>query len=400
MKQFGLIIKLVVALILIMLFGDWVPEDIQRGFFTISVILKELLLFVMPYIVFVLIFACLSTFRKKAPLLIIMILAMVVFSNFVFVQLGYFAGRTFLPLLGYEAVNTVANMASDFPPLEPFFTIPFPHLISIDWALLLGTIAGLYGAFFGHEKLAIWGTTLRNGIQSGLTKVFIPLVPLYVIGFLFKIQHDESLAELLAGYGPMIGLIVVIQVVAVVLFYFSANLGNFKDTKTSLRNVFPSGLVAFSTMSSMATLPLTLEAAEENTKNKAVAEIMIPATVNIHHVGDSLAIPILMAVVMVMSGAAPMSYGTFLIFSMYYMVAKFGVPSVPGGELVVLFPVLEGYFGFTDSMSGLLTTLYLLMDPSGTVTNVLSNGALTVLMDKICGRMKSFQSVEEASIEA
>ena len=36
-----------------------------------------------------------------------------------------------------------------------------------------------------------------------------------------------------------------------------------------------------------------------------------------------------------------MSYGTFLVFSMYYMVAKFGVASVPGGEVIVLFPILE-----------------------------------------------------------
>lgn len=400
MKEFGLIIKLVIAIVLIMLLGDYVPEGIQRGFYTVSVILKEVLLFCMPYIIFVLIFACLSTFRKKAPLLIVMILAMVVASNFVFVQMGYFAGNLFLPLLGFHSSNGVNQLVNDLPPLEPFFSLPLLQLVSIDMALLLGTLAGLYGAFFGHERLASWGTTGRNIIQAGLNKVFIPLVPLYVIGFLFKVQHDESLLELFTGYGPIIGVIFGIQAIVIILFYFVANLGNFKATRNSLGNVIPSGLVAFSTMSSMATLPLTLEAAEENTENKAVAEIMIPATVNIHHVGDSIAIPILVAIALVMSGAEPMSYGTFLIFSLYYMVAKFGVPSVPGGELVVLFPVLVGSFGFTDSMCGFMTTLYLLLDPSGTVTNVLCNGALTILMDKICGRMKAFQSSEEPLAQA
>ena len=50
-------------------------------------------------------------------------------------------------------------------------------------------------------------------------------------------------------------------------------------------------------------------------------------------------------------------------------------------------------------MMGLLTTLYILMDPFITVTNVLSNGALAIFMDKICGRMKIFKGLQEAPVE-
>lgn len=399
MKEFGLIIKLGLAIGSIMFFGDFVPEGIQRAFFTMSILMKETLVFFMPFIVFAFIFSCLSAFQKKAPLLIIMILTFVVLSNFVFVQLGYIAGDIFLPHLGYHAANAVQKVSSGLPALQPYFNIPYPRLMSTDMALLLGTLCGLYGAFWGNERLAAWGAFLKNKIQGALTKVFIPLVPLYVIGFLFKIHHDESLIEMFTGYGPMIGLIVVVQVLSILFFFFKANLGNLKDVKTSLRNAFPSGLVALSTMSSVATLPLTLEAAEENTKNKALAQVVIPATTNIHHVGDSVGIPILMAAVLAINGFEPMSYATFLVFTMYYMVAKFGVASVPGGEAIILVPLLGDHFGFTDPMLGLLTTLYILIDPFITVTNVLSNGALAIFMDKLCGRMKSFQSIGEVPLQ-
>jgi len=186
-------------------------------------------------------------------------------------------------------------------------------------------------------------------------------------------------------------LIIAIQLLSTFFFFVKANFGNIKDIKTSLANVLPSGLVALSTMSSVATLPVTLEAAEKNTKNKAIAEIVIPAATNIHHVGDSIAVPILIAAVFAINGFDPMNYPTFLIFAAYYMVAKFGVASVPGGEIIVILPILEAHFGFTDSMGGLLTTLYILSDPFITVTNVLSNGAFAILMDKLCGRMKAFQ---------
>jgi len=399
MKEFGLIIKLVLSIILIMAFGEWIPESVQRAFFTLSIFMKETLIFCMPLIVFAFIFSCLSSFQKKAPLLIVVILSLVVASNFFFTQLGYIAGDIGLPHLGYHAANAVEKITSALPPLEPFFTIPYPRLISTDMALLIGTLAGLYGAFWGNDKLVAWGDRLKNKVQGALTKIFIPLVPFYVIGFLFKIHHDESLIEMFTGYGPMIGLVVVMQVLSMLFFYFKANLGNMKDLKASLKNVFPSGLVAMSTMSSAATLPLTLEAAEKNTKNKAVAQFVVPATANIHHVGDSVAVPILIAAVYAINGFDPMSYSTFLLFSMYYMVAKFAVASVPGGEVIVLLPILESYFGFTDSMSGLITTLYILCDPFITTTNVLSNGALAILMDKMCGRIKAFQSSEESALQ-
>lgn len=399
MKDFGLIIKLGLSILLIMLFGDYVPEDVQRAFFTMSIFMKETLVFFMPIIVFGFIFACLSSFQQRAPILILMILTFVIISNFACINLGYFAGDIFLPYLGYHADNAVANTTPLLPALEPFFSIPYPRLISTDMALLLGTIVGLYGAFWGNVKLAAWGNVLKNKIQLGLTKIFIPLVPLYVIGFLFKIHHDESLIDMFAGYGPMIGLVVVVQTLSILFFFIKANMGNVENIKASLKNFFPTGLVALSTMSSVATLPLTLEAAEISTKNKALPQVIIPATANIHHVGDSVGVPILMAAVLAINGFEAMSYGTFFIFALYYMVAKFGVASVPGGEMLVLTPILGEYFGFTAPMIGLLTTLYILIDPFITVTNVLCNGALSIFMDKICGRMKSFQALEEVPVE-
>src|ERR1700722_12331291 len=102
MKEFGLILKLVVSIVLIMFFGDFVPEGIQRAFFTISILMKETLVFCMPLIVFAFLFSCLSSFQKKAPLLIVMILTFVTFSNFIFTQLGYVAGDIFLPYLAYH----------------------------------------------------------------------------------------------------------------------------------------------------------------------------------------------------------------------------------------------------------------------------------------------------------
>lgn len=330
MKEFGLIIKLAVAIVLIVLFGDMVPESIQRTFFTVSILMKGTLIFCMPLIIFAFIVACLTAFQQKAPLLIFLILAFVTASNFFFIQMGYVAGGIGLPLLGYTT-GTAVQQIMHLAPLETFFTIPFPEVMSTDMALLLGTGVGLYGAFWGNATLTSWSTLLKDKVQWALTKVFIPLVPLYVIGFLFKIHHDESLGDLFANYGPVFILVISLQALSIFTFFFTANGGNWQGFKTSFKNALPSGLVGLSTMSSAATLPLTLIAAEKNTKNKAVAEVVVPASTNIHHVGDSLGLPILIAAVYAINGVDPMGYSTYLLFSAYYVIAKFGVASVPGG---------------------------------------------------------------------
>ncbi len=396
MKEFALIIKLGVAILLISLFGDLVPEDVQRGFFTISLIIKDTLVFCMPLIVFAFIVACLAAFQKKAPLLITLILGFVVASNFFFIQMGYVVGEVALPLLGYTT-DTARQHMNQLTPLRPFFAFPFPKLMNTDTALLLGSLVGIYGAFWGNETLTSWSHALKNKVQWALTKVFIPVVPLYVIGFLFKIHHDESLSDLFANYGPIFLLVTALQVLSIFAFFFTANGGNMQKLKASFKNVLPSGLVGLSTMSSVATLPLTLLAAEKNTNNKAVAEVVIPATTNIHHVGNSVEVPILMAAVYAMNGIDPMGYSTYLLFSFYYVIAKFGAASVPGGEAFILIPILEHHFGFSDAMSGLLMTLYIFSDPFSTATNVMCNGALAMLMDKFCGRLKAFRHVEKVT---
>ena len=148
MKEFGLIIKLVLAIFLIAFLGDMIPEGIQRAFYTISIIMKETLVFFMPLIVFAFIMACLSSFQSKGPLLIVMLLGFVILSNFLFIQVGYVSGDIILPLMGYNAENAKLIPLPLLPPLEPYFSIPYPRLISTDMALLAGTVGGLYGAFW------------------------------------------------------------------------------------------------------------------------------------------------------------------------------------------------------------------------------------------------------------
>jgi Na+/H+-dicarboxylate symporter len=136
-------------------------------------------------------------------------------------------------------------------------------------------------------------------------------------------------------------------------------------------------------MSSAAVMPLTIMGAEENAKNKDLAGSVIPATVNIHLVGDCFAIPILAYAVMKSFGMPDPALMTYLVFVFYFVLAKFSVAAIPGGGIIVMLPILESHLGFNSDMLSLITALYILFDPVITSANVLGNGALAKLIDRI-----------------
>jgi Na+/H+-dicarboxylate symporter len=141
-------------------------------------------------------------------------------------------------------------------------------------------------------------------------------------------------------------------------------------------------------MSSAAAMPLSIRSAERNTGNPGVARAVIPATLNIHMIGDSIAIPIMIMVILRTFGFEPFNFYTYLTFTGYFMIAKFAVAAVPAGTILVMVPVLEAELGFTPEMSALITALYILFDPVISAANVSGNGAFAILFDKVIKRRR------------
>jgi Na+/H+-dicarboxylate symporter len=157
---------------------------------------------------------------------------------------------------------------------------------------------------------------------------------------------------------------------------------NLKQAYIYFRNTLPSGIMGFTTMSSIITMPITLRAAEKNTQNPAVAETVIPFTVNIHMIGDSLAIPIMAMAILFSFGHPLPAFEQYLFFACYFVLCRLAVAAVPGGGILVVLPILESYLGFSPEMSALITTLFVLFDPFATAVNVIGNGGFAILVSQ------------------
>ena len=233
--------------------------------------------------------------------------------------------------------------------------------------------------------------TLNKLANGFLKRVFIPFLPLFILGFIFKLEYEHLLQTSLTLYGPILVLVVFSQWLYISFWYLVASRFSLKKFLFYLKNVLPASLVGFSTISSAAAMPVLLLSTEKNLNNPEKARMLVPAIINIHTLGSAIGIPILSLATILTFGLPIPSISTFAIFALYTALAKYAVAAVPGGVIIVVAPILEAHLGFSSDMVGLITAVYLICDPFGTTANVTANGAFPILFTKLHEKLAGFK---------
>jgi len=218
-------------------------------------------------------------------------------------------------------------------------------------------------------------------IIEKILKGTVLIVPLFIVGFIVKLQHDGVIGVIIKDYATIFTIIALAQYGYILLLYFIISKGCVQKFINHVKGMLPAVMCGFSTMSSAASMPLTIMGVETDAKSKDLARSVVPATVNIHLIGDCFAIPIFAYAVLKSFGVAEPSFYSYLIFAFYFMLAKFSVAAIPGGGIIVMLPILDMYLGFSGEMMSLITALYILFDPVITSANIFGNGAFAKIMD-------------------
>ena len=343
-------------------------------------LLKDGLMSILPIVIFVYIAAAILSLEQRAPLLIISIITLVCLSNAAAVLTSYWAGQAVLPwLTAGKALQTTALSAT----IEPLWSLGAFQLISPSAAMMASAAFGLVFSFIKVPAINNFSQQARHGVTLFLKRVFIPLLPIYVFGFVLKIQKEGNLGLLFENFFQVSVLICVLSLGYFFALFAIGNGFNFKKTLQSMKNMLPAAVTGFSTMSSAATMPVTLSATEKNLPNPQFAQLIIPATVNMHLLGDALGIPLLGLAILKLSGLPLPDFQSYLIFTAYFCAAKFSTVAVPGGGVLVLLPVLQSHLGLSAEMTSLLATIYILQDCVFTSANVVGNGAFALICHRV-----------------
>lgn len=364
---------------------SFVGVDFIRWSFGISTFFVDTLLFVLPIIVFTFIATALSHIESKNLWVVILVFACVMVSNITAVltacgyAYGIFEFLDLRPCAGFTG-TTIAS-------ITPAFKVHFPHICSSRFGLVLGLVYGVIAHLFHRHMLfkkvsdKVLGT-LNKGVVFFLTSVFVPLIPVYVFGFCIKLSYEDALVHLFTRYGCVFLAGFMLVIVYILCLYILGS-GSIKRVVPALKNMLPAGLMGFSTMSGAAAMPLAIEGAIKNTYDAPLSKLIIPTSTNIHMIGDNIIITITALSLALISGTPFPDFASLFMFACAFAVAKLSCVGVPGASVLVILPVLEQHLGFSPSMIGVLTTIYILQDSIGTASNVMANGAFAMIVKRL-----------------
>lgn len=367
---------LMAIIIAIILFNPIMSLEVKRLLYSISLSIKSIIGLFLPLIIFGLLFKSVVMLAKDATRIVFLILLLVCGSNFCSTFISHYVG-IYIYQFDLSMISPIENDS-----LKPLWLLNFPNIISNDKIVFSSIILGFISSKFCAE-IAIGLAFKIEAFVAKILRLFIYIIPLFIMGFIVKLQFDEVLGIIIKDYMFIFGTIAFAQFGYIFLAYFILSNCRVKEFIASLSNMMPASISGFSAMSSVISMPLSIIGAENNTNNKALARTVVPITVNIHLVGGCFAIPILAYAILKSYGLAEPTLFNYLIFAFYFVLAKFSVAAIPGGGIIVMLPILEQYLGFNTNMMSLITSLYVLFDPVITCANVLGNGAFVKLIDNI-----------------
>lgn len=385
LRKLRLPLQLIAVIIFVSSFGSYFSPQAVQFFFSLSHIFKESLSLLLPFIVFAFIASGVQSLKRGAPLILLILLGAIFISNVIVATLSY----AFVKFALSDSRMCVEGLnALDFNQATGSI-VPFsiPKLISPGLMLILGTVVGVLLSGRSNSPIYVGITKFKRFVEAVLLRLFIPLLPVYVFGYLLEMKQSGLLELLFQYYGNTIVLIVCMHALFIIVFFVLAK-GSFICGWRALKNAMPSYVTAVSTISSTATIPVTVACATKNTGNKPLSEMAVPLLANVHLMGAGINIPVLSLATLLLFKSVLPDFASYLVFVGYFCVSMFAVTGVPGAGLMVMMPILDTHFSFTPIMMSVLTTLYLLMDASSTGANVMGDGALIIMVNKVLKRLK------------
>lgn len=380
-------IQLFLCILFAVFCGNQLPIVFVKAAYTISLLFIDVVLFVLPLIIFSYLFNALVAIEKKGPILVLSLICLICLSNAMAIIFAYSVGSFVLPHLSIS-INAleITNL------IEPFFRAPLKHGIRSDYVALIAFIIAycvvkFKARFVAVNAFAQFMVQAQTVITEGLKRAFLPFLPLYVLGFMLKMAVDGTLSFLYNQYLPVFALNVGASFCYVLLMYVLVSIG-YKPLKSLIVNMLPAGFTGFSTMSGAVTMPVTLSCSEKNVGNVNLSRLVIPTSSNMHMLGDDITITITALALLILHGQSIPSFIDLLPFVVGFCLAKLACVGIAGASLLVVLPVLKEHLGFSAEMVSLITTLYVLHDPFGTFHNVMGNGAFAMIVERIFKKLK------------
>ena len=388
-----LVAKLIAGILAGLLLGLYGPDLLIRTLLTLKLVVGELIGFTIPLIILFYITSGIASLPKASGALLGKTVAIAYGSTLIAGTLAFVVASQVIP--GLTGQSEVANEVGH--KLESFIKLDVPPLFGVMTALATAFIFGIGISATDSRQLRAMANEGRDIIDLLLARVIIPALPFYIAGVFAEMTVEGTVFSTLKTFGVVLTLAIALHWAWLTLQYLVTGLALGLPPLKLLRNMIPAYFTAIGTMSSAATIPVSLRQTKANGVDDAIANFTVPLCATIHLSGSTITLVTCTTAVMVLSQSLAMpTLGEMLPFIMMLGVTMIAAPGAPGGAVMSALGLLSTMLGFGEAELALMIALYLAQDSFGTACNVTGDGAIALWVNKLAGNRSPAETAKSA----
>lgn len=352
-------------------------EGVLQVIVTVKYIAGQFISFCVPLIIIGFIAPSITRLGNNASKLLGIALILAYLSSIGAAFFATISGYTILPFLN---INPNVEGLKELP--EVAFQLAIPQIMPVMSALVFSILVGLSAAWNQSKNITNILEEFQEIVLSIVTKFVIPALPVLIATTFCSLAYEGTITKQFPIFLIIILLVMLGHYIWMTLLYGIAGMYSKKNPLHVVKNYGPAYLTAVGTMSSAATLAVSLRCAKKSKPvlREDMVDFGIPLFANIHLCGSVMTETFfVMAVSKMLYGEFP-DPGKMILFCLLLGIFAIGAPGVPGGTVVASLGLIISVLGFDENGTALMLTIFALQDSFGTACNVTGDGALTLIL--------------------
>jgi len=269
-------------------------------------------------------------------------------------------------------------------------------------AFSTGNMLGLifFSILFGYalSKIEDQPASIVQGFFSGIfqtmiqvTHIIMKILPIGVFCLVSKVFMQTGISSLqsvtLFALTVVLGLLTFMFIALPLLLKFVAKV----NPITHFKAMLPAIVTAFSTSSSSASLPITIDCVEKRAGvSNRICSLVVPLGTSINMSGSAL-YECVAAIFIAQAYGIDLSAGTQFLIVFMALISSLGVAGIPSASLVAIIIILK-VVGLPLEGIGLFIAVDRLLDMCRTTVNVFSDSCCAILVAKSEGEKNILQN--------
>ncbi len=380
----NLILKLVIGVFVGIIIGLYANERIISIILPIKFLIGQLIFFIVPFIIIGFIAPSITQLKSNASKMLGTMIGLSYTSSVGAALLSAIAGFIIIPKL-----NIASNVEGLRELPKILFRVEIPPAISVMGALVISLMFGLAIVWTDskkHEELLLEFNKIMLKIVNSIV---IPLLPIFITTTFASLAYEGVITKQFPIFLKVIIIVIIGHYIWISFLYIIASIVSGKNSWNLLKHYGPAYLTAIGTMSSAATLSVSLQCVKKSKMlDDEITNFAIPLGATTHLCGSVLTETFFVMVVSkILYGSLP-EFSTLMLFIFLLGVFAVGAPGVPGGTVLASLGLIISVLGFDQSGTALMITIFALQDSFGTACNITGDGALALILDGIFKKRK------------